>query len=100
MMKKSRNRRRRKVKLTANDISRCELFVIEGRLMNAHKVELKFERDNKVVASVVFIDDATHKQTIIRWYDHRYFALPYGAKEAKQLNMTLAKWKSINGTLS
>lgn len=96
MMKKSRNRRRRTAKLTRKDISRCEFFAIEGRQMNAHKVELKYLRDNKVVASVVFIDDAPNKQTIIRWYDHRYFALRYGAKEAKPLNMTLAKWKSIN----
>lgn len=79
---------------------KCEFFIIEGRKMNAHKVELKFERDNNVVASVVAIDDAPHKQTIIRWYDHRYYALPNGAKEAKPLNMTLAKWKSLNGTLS
>ncbi len=64
--------------------------------MNAYKVEIKFWRDNNVVASVVFIDDAPNKQTIIRWYDHRYYALPYGAKEAKQLNMTLAKLKTIN----
>lgn len=95
-MKKSRNCRRRTAKLTAKDIIRCKFFAIEGRQMNAHKVELKFQRDNKVVASVVFIDDAPNKQTIIRWYDHRYYALPYGAKEAKQLNMTLAKLKTIN----
>lgn len=95
-MKKSRNRRRRTAKLTAKDIIRCKFFALEGRQMNAHKVELKFQRDNKVVASVVFIDDAPNKQTIIRWYDHRYYALPYGAKEAKQLNMTLAKLKTIN----
>lgn len=95
-MKKNRNRRRRTAKLTAKDIIRCKFFALEGRQMNAHKVELKFQRDNKVVASVVFIDDAPHKQTIIRWYDHRYYALPYGAKEAKQLNMTLAKLKTIN----
>lgn len=92
-MKKSR---RRIHKLTAKDIIRCEFFAIEGRQMNAHKVELKYLRDNKVVASVVFIDDEPHKQTIIRWYDHRYYTLPYGAKEAKLLNMTLAKWKSMN----
>lgn len=97
MMKKSRNRRRRIAKLTAKDISRCKFFVIEGWQMNAHKVELKYQRDNKVVASIVFIDDAPHKQTIIRWYNHRYFALRFGAKEAKPYNMTLAKWKSING---
>ena len=95
-MKKNRNSRRRTAKLTAKDIIRCEFFALEGRQMNAHKVELKFQRDNKVVASVVYIDDAPHKQTIIRWYDHRYYALPYGAKGAKQLNMTLAKLKTIN----
>lgn len=95
-MKKSRNRRRRTAKLTTKDISKCKYFMNIGKKMNAHKVELKFQRDNKVVASVVYIDDAPHKQTIIRWYDHRYYALPYGAKEAKQLNMTLAKLKTIN----
>ena len=95
-----RQNRRRFSKLTTRDIIKCEFFITEGRNMNAHKVELKFERDNKVVASVVFIDDAPHKQTIIRWHDHRYFVLRYGAKEAKPLNMTLAKWKSLNGRLS
>lgn len=92
-----RQNRRRIAKLNIKDISNCKFFITEGRQMNAHKVELKFQRDNNVVASVVFIDDAPHKQTIIRWYDHRYYALPNGAKEAKQLNMTLAKLKSING---
>ena len=95
-MKKSRNRRRRTAKLITKDISKCKYFINIGKKMNAHKVEVKFRRDNKVVASVVYIDDASHKQTIIRWYDHRYYALPYGAKEAKQLNMTLAKLKTIN----
>lgn len=96
MMKKSRNRRRRTAKLTTKDISKCKYFMNIGKSMNAHKVELKFQRDNKVVASVVFIDDEPHKQTIIRWYDHRYYALPYGAKEVEPYNMTLAKWKTIN----
>ena len=96
MMKKSRNRRRRTAKLTAKDIVMCEFFALEGRQMNAHKVEIKFQRDNKVVASVVFIDDAPHKQTVIRWFDHRYYTLQYGAKEAKSYNMTLAMWKTIN----
>lgn len=95
-MKKNKKQRKRISKLTAMAIKKCEFFASEGRQMNAHKVELKFQRDNKVVASVVYIDDAPHKQTIIRWYDHRYYALPYGAKEAKQLNMTLAKLKTIN----
>lgn len=95
-MKKNKKQRKRISKLTAMAIKKCEFFASEGRQINAHKVELKFQRDNKVVASVVYIDDAPHKQTIIRWYDHRYYALPYGAKEAKQLNMTLAKLKTIN----
>lgn len=95
-MKKSRNRRRRTAKLITKDISKCKYFINIGKKMNAHKVELKFERDNNVVASVVFIDDAPNKQTLIRWYDHRYFALRFGAKEAKPFNMTLAKWKTIN----
>lgn len=95
-MKKNRNSRRRTAKLTAKDISKCKYFMNIGKSMNAHKVELKFLRANKTIGSVAFIDDASHKQTIIRWYDHRYFALRYGAKEAEPLNMTLAKWKTIN----
>lgn len=95
-MKKSRNRRRRTAKLTTKDISKCKFFMNIGKSMNAYKVEIKFWRDNNVVASVIFIDDVPNKQTIIRWYDHRYFALRYGAKEAEPLNMTLAKWKTIN----
>lgn len=62
--------------------------------MNAHKVEIKFQRKYNTMGSVVFIDDASHKQTIIR--DHRYYALRYGAKEVEPYNMTLAKWKTIN----
>lgn len=96
MMKKSRNRRRRIHKLTTKDINKCEYFAYEGRKMNAHKVELKFLRDDNIVASFAVIDDAPHKQTVIRWYDHRYYALRYGAKEVESFNMTLAKWKTIN----
>ena len=96
-MRKSRKNRRRIDKLTTEDIIKCQFFITEGRQMNAHRVELKALRDNNVVASVAFIDDAPHKQTIIRWHDHRYYALRNGAKEAKPYNMTLAKWKSING---
>ena len=94
MMKKSR--RRRTAKLTAKDIVMCKFFALEGRQMNAHKVEIKFQRKYNTRGSVVFIDDASHKQTIIRWYDHRYYALRYGAKEVEPYNMALAKWKTIN----
>lgn len=95
-MKKNKKQRKRISKLTTMAIKKCEFFASEGRQMNAHKVELKFLRGNNVVASVAFIDDAPHKLTVIRWHDHRYFTLRYGAKEAKPLNMTLAKWKTIN----
>lgn len=93
-MKKSR--RRRTAKLTAKDIVMCKFFALEGRQMNAHKVEIKFQRKYNTMGSVVLIDDASHKQTIIRWYDHRYYALRYGAKEVEPYNMALAKWKTIN----
>lgn len=96
MMKKSRNRRRRTAKLITKDISKCKYFMNIGKKMNAHKVELKFQRANKTIGSVAFIEDTPHKQTIIRWHDYSYFALRFGAKEAKPLNMTLAKWKTIN----
>ena len=92
-----RQNRRRIAKLTTEDIIKCQFFITEGRNMNAHKVELKFQRDNNVVASIFFIDDAPNKQTIIRWFDGQYYTLRFGAKEAKPYNMTLAKWKSING---
>ena len=95
-MKKSRSIRRRIAKQTAKEIKRCRFFSTEGRKINAHKVEIKWQRDNNVVASVAFFDDAPHKQTVIRWFDHRYYTLQYGAKEAKPFNMTLAKWKTIN----
>ena len=96
-MKKSRNCRRRIAKLTTKDIIKLQFFVTEGRNINAHKVELKLLRGDNVVASFVVIDDAPHRQTVIRWFDHRYYVLQYGGKEAEPYNMTLAKWKSING---
>ena len=95
-MKKNSSNRRRTAKLITKDISKCKYFINIGKSMNAHKVELKFQRNYNTMGSVVFIEDDPHKQTIIRWHDHRYFTLRYGAKEAKPLNMTLAKWKTIN----
>lgn len=44
MMKKSRNRRRRTAKLITKDISKCKYFINIGKKMNAHKVEIKFQR--------------------------------------------------------
>ena len=44
-MKKSKNRRRRTAKLITKDISKCKYFINIGKKMNAHKVELKFQRN-------------------------------------------------------
>lgn len=82
--------------LIVKEIKSCQFFAISGRQINASKVELTFQRDNDVVASATLFDDAPHKQTIIRWFNRRYYTLQYGANEAKPLNMTLAKWKTIN----
>ena len=95
-MKISKKLRKRIRKLTTKDIFRYQFFITEGRQMNAHKEEVRFLRDDNVVASVAFFEDAPHKQAVIRWHDHRYYTLRYGAKEAKPFNMTLAKWKTIN----
>lgn len=95
-MKNDRSRRRLIAKLTAKEIKSCQFFATSGRRINARKVEVKFQVDNNVVVSAVFFDDAPRKQTIIRWYNHRYYTLQYGAKEVKPYNMTLAKWKSMN----
>lgn len=93
-MKKSRSNGRRIAELIAKEIKSCQFFSTEGRKINASKVEITFQGDNGVVSSVAFFDDAPHRQTIIRWFGHRYYTLRYGAKEAKPLNMTLDKWKS------
>ena len=53
MMKKSRNRRRRTAKLTAKDIVMCKFFALEGRQMNAHKVEIKFQRKYNTIQWVL-----------------------------------------------
>ena len=95
-MKNDRSRRRHIDKLTAKEVKSCQFFAASGRRINAHKVEIKFQGDNNVVVSAVFFADAPHKQTVIRWYNHRYYTLQYGAKEVKPYSMTLAKWKSMN----
>lgn len=95
-MKKKRYSRQLIAKLTAKEVRACEFYAKTGRRINAAKVQIDFYRDNNVVAKVTFCDDPAHKQTIIRWYDHRYYALRYGAKEVEPYNMTLAMWRTFN----
>lgn len=101
MMKKSRNRRRRTAKLTGKDISRCEFFASEGRRINAAKTTLAFRNGNdKIVAKTIIYDDKDC--TIVRWFDHRYYTIPYHSQllYAKPYRMTLAKCKQLNGNLA
>lgn len=95
-MKKKRYSRQLIAKLTAKEVRSCEFYAKTGRRINAAKVQIDFYRGNNVVAKVIFCDDPAHKQTVIRWYTKQYFALRYGAREAKPINMTLAMWRTFS----
>lgn len=101
MMKKSRNSRRRTAKLTRKDISRCEFFASEGRRINAAKTILAFRNGNdKIVAKTIIYNDK--ECDIVRWFDHRYYTIPYHSQllYAKPYRMTLAKYEQLNGNLA
>lgn len=95
-MKKKRYSRQLIAKLTAKEIRSCQFYAESGRRLNAAKVEIDFYRHDSVVAKVTFIDDPAHKQTIIRWYTKNFYALRYGAREAKPIGMTLAMWRTFS----
>lgn len=98
-MKKSRYNRRREVRLTVAQIDMCRFFATSGRNIKAGWVSMKFERDDHKIQTVSILDDVKGRQSIISWLDNRFFALPWYAGEAKPYNMTLAKWKSIEGKM-
>lgn len=95
-MKKKRYSRQLIAKLTAKEIRSCQFYAESGRRLNAAKVEIDFYRQDSVVAKVTFYDDPAHKQTIVRWYNKSFYALRYGAREAKPICMTLAMWRTFN----
>ena len=100
-MKKSRNRRRRTAKLITKDISKCKFFASEGRRINAAKTILAFRNGNdKIVAKTIIYNDK--ECDIVRWFDHRYYTIPYHSQllYAKPYRMTLAKYKQLNGNLA
>lgn len=96
-MKKRRYNRRREGRLTVEQINMCRFFATSGRNIKAGWVSMKFERDDHKIQTVSILDDVKEKQSIISWLDNRFYALPWYAGVAKPYNMTLAKWKSLNG---
>lgn len=98
-MKKSRYNRRREGRLTVAQIDMCRFFATSGREIKAGWVSMKFERDDHKIQTVSILEDVKERQSIISWLDNRFFALPWYAGVAKPYNMTLAKWKSIEGKM-
>lgn len=98
-MKKSRYNRRREGRLTAEQIDMCRFFATSGRDIKAGYVSMKFESDDHKIKTVSILEDVKERQSIISWLNNRFFALPWNAGEAKPYNMTLAKWKSIEGKM-
>lgn len=98
-MKKRRYNRRRERRLTVMQIQMCQFFATSGRDIKAGYVSMKFESDDHKIKTVSILEDVKERQSIISWLDNRFFALPWYAGEAKPYNMTLAKWKSIEGKM-
>lgn len=97
-MKKAK-RHIREHRLAHKDIAMCAYFGIQSHKMNSAKTTLAFSRHDEVVASVDFYDDVW--QVIIRWFDKRFYHVPYkGKPDAKLYRMTLAKYKQLNGNLA
>lgn len=85
-MKKNRNRRRRTAKLTTKDISKCKYFMNIGKSMNAHKVELKFQRNyNKWV--LLFSSMMRHTSRLLS--DGMIIAIILFNTELKRLSHTI-----------
>ena len=98
-MKKKRYSRQLIAKLESVDqlfVAHKSNLVFSAATSIAAKVQIDFYRNNNVVAKVIFCDDPAHKQTVIRWYTKQYYALRYGAREAKPINMTLAMWRTFS----
>lgn len=80
-------------------IQMCQFFATSGRDIKAGYVSMKFESDDHKIKTVSILEDVKERQSIISWLDNRFFALPWYAGVAKPYNMTLAKWKSIEGKM-
>ena len=83
------------------EVHRLHFFASEGRRMNAAKLELAFRNgEDKIVAKTIIYNDKDC--TIVRWFDHRYYAIPLRSRHlyVKPYSMTLAKYKQLNGKLA
>lgn len=81
--------------------NRIFFFASECRRMNAAKTELVFRNGaDKIVAKTIIYDD--EDCTIVRWFDHRYYVIPFRSRHiyAEPYRMTLAKYKQLNGNLA
>ena len=88
MMKKSRNRRRRTAKLITKDISKCKYFINIGKKMNAHKVELKFQREyNTIQWVLLFSSMMRHTSRLLS--DGMIIAIMLLGMELKRLSHTI-----------
>lgn len=85
--------------MTVAQIDMCRFFATSGREIKAGLVSMKFERDDHKIQTVSILEDVKERQSIISWLDNRFFALPWYAGDDKPYNMTLAKWKSIEGKM-
>lgn len=98
-MKKAKSYRRER-RIPRKEVCRLRFFASEGRSINAAKTTLAFRDNNdKIVAKTVIYND--DDSTIVRWFDHRYYVIPYHSRLlcAKPYRMTLAKYKQLNGNL-
>lgn len=87
--------------LTYAQISKAEFFASEVKGWNAWEVTLVFRnKANKIVASINTWDDPKAHGCIVRWFDGRYYFLPYKGKKAKPYTMTLAKLKYLKDRLA
>lgn len=87
--------------ISRKEVRRLYFFASEGRRINAVKTTLAFRNGNdKIVAKTIIYDDKDC--TIVRWFDHRYYTIPYHSQllYAKPYRMTLAKYKQLNGNLA
>lgn len=88
-------------RIPRREVHRLSFFASEGRKLYAAKTILAFRNGNdKIVAKTIIYDDKDC--TIVRWFDHRYYVIPFRSRHlyAKPYRMTLAKYKQLNGNLA
>lgn len=91
----------RALRIPRREVHRISFFASEGRRVNAAKTTLAFRNGaDKIVAKIIIYNDKDC--TIVRWFDHRYYVIPFRSRHpyAEPYRMTLAKYKQLNGNLA